>query len=104
MPDGKLSRGLSYDIMRPSSERNEGGVMPLKVSTKEYKHADLIQLSGRVDGSTAPQLEHAMKKIQNDGRYRIVVDLAETDFVASAGLRVLLSAQKEAHRFNRGDV
>ena len=78
--------------------------MPVKVSTKEYKHADLVIVAGRVDGSTAPQLEQALKKIIGGGRFRIVVDLADVDFMSSAGLRALLSALKETHKFNRGDV
>lgn len=78
--------------------------MPVKISIKEYKRVDLIAVSGRVDSSTAPQLEKALRKILDNGRYRIVVDLAETDFVSSAGLRALLSALKQARRFNRGDL
>lgn len=78
--------------------------MPIKISTKEYKRVDLIAVDGRVDSSTAPQLEKALQKITDNGRYRIVVDLSETDFVSSAGLRVLLSALKQTRRFNRGDL
>ena len=78
--------------------------MPLKVNTKEYKRADLVTVAGRVDSSTAPQLEQALKKIIKDGRFHIVVDLSDTDFMSSAGLRALLSALKEVRRFNRGDV
>ncbi|MCX7839954.1 MAG: STAS domain-containing protein [Anaerolineae bacterium] len=78
--------------------------MPIKISTKEYKRVDLVSVSGRVDSSTAPQLEKALQKIIDGGRYRIVVDLSETDFVSSAGIRVLLSALKQVRRFNRGDL
>ncbi len=78
--------------------------MALKINSKEYKRVDLIEVSGRVDSSTAPQLEQALKKVIKDGRYRIVVDLSETEFMSSAGLRALLSALKEVRRFNRGDV
>src|SRR5574341_2560781 len=78
--------------------------MALKINSKEYKRADLVEVVGRVDSSTAPQLEQALKKIIKDGRFRIVVDLGETEFMSSAGLRALLSALKEVRRFNRGDV
>lgn len=78
--------------------------MALKINTKEYKRVDLLEVVGRVDSSTAPQLEQALKKVIKDGRYRIVVDLSETEFMSSAGLRALLSALKEVRRFNRGDV
>jgi len=78
--------------------------MAAKVDTKQYKHVDLIQVAGRIDSSTAPLLEQALKKVMKDGRYHIVVDLAETEFMSSAGLRALISALKETRRFNRGDL
>jgi anti-sigma B factor antagonist len=78
--------------------------MAAKVTTKQYKRVDLVQVAGRIDSSTAPQLEQALRKIIDDGRYRIAVDLAETDFMSSAGLRVLISALKQVRRFNRGDL
>lgn len=78
--------------------------MATRIITKQYKRVDLVEIDGRIDSSTAPQLEDALRKIIKDGRYRIVVDLSETDFMSSAGLRALLSALKQVRRFNRGDV
>ena len=78
--------------------------MATKITSKQYKRVDLVEIDGRIDSSTAPQLEQALQKIIKDGRYRIVVDMAETDFMSSAGLRALLSALKQVRRFNRGDV
>ena len=78
--------------------------MATKITVKEYKRVDLVEVSGRIDSSTAPQLEQALDKIIRDGRYRIVVDLADTDFMSSAGLRALLAALKQVRRFNRGDL
>ena len=78
--------------------------MAVKITTKEYKRVDLIQVDGRIDSSTAPQLEQALNKIINEGRYRIVVDLSDTDFMSSAGLRALIAALKQVRRFNRGDL
>lgn len=78
--------------------------MATKIITKQYKRVDLVEVDGRIDSSTAPQLEDALQKIIKKGRFRIVVDMAETDFMSSAGLRALLSALKQVRRFNRGDV
>ncbi len=78
--------------------------MAVKITTKEYKRVDLIQVDGRIDSSTAPQLEQTLSKIIDEGRYRIVVDLSETDFMSSAGLRALIAALKQVRRFNRGDL
>ena len=47
---------------------------------------------GRVDTITSPELEAA---IMLDGVEELVFDLAQVDYISSAGLRVLLSAQKK---------
>lgn len=47
---------------------------------------------GRIDTITAPELETA---VVTDGLDELVFDLAQVDYVSSAGLRVLLSAQKK---------
>lgn len=78
--------------------------MATKINTKQYKRVDLIEVDGRIDSSTAPQLDQALNRIINDGRFRLVVDLSETDFMSSAGLRALLAALKQVRRFNRGDL
>ena len=56
--------------------------------------ADLqIVLSGRLDTNTAPELDTALKE-NLEGVTGLVIDLAEVQYVSSAGLRVLLAAQK----------
>ena len=52
-----------------------------------------IALEGRLDTSTAPELEQAIKG-SLDGVTELVMDFARLDYISSAGLRVLLSAQK----------
>ena len=52
-----------------------------------------ISLAGRLDTGTAPQLEEVIKQ-SVEGMTTLVIDMAELDYISSAGLRVLLSAQK----------
>lgn len=52
-----------------------------------------IALEGRLDTNTAPSLEAELKQ-SIDGVTELVFDLAELAYISSAGLRVLLSAQK----------
>lgn len=53
-----------------------------------------ILVSGRVDTTTAPELEKTI--IENiDGVTELILDLKEMPYTSSAGLRVLLKAQKE---------
>lgn len=52
-----------------------------------------IALTGRLDTTTAPQLE-AELKASLAGVKKLVLDFAALDYLSSAGLRVLLGAQK----------
>lgn len=52
-----------------------------------------LTLSGRLDTTTAPQLE-AELKASLPGVEALVLDFAALDYLSSAGLRVLLAAQK----------
>ncbi len=56
-----------------------------------------IVLTGRLDTNTAPQLE-AELKASVGGRTDLIFDFAGLDYLSSAGLRVLLAAQKVMHR------
>ena len=52
-----------------------------------------VSISGRLDTSTAPELENELKA-SYDGVKELVLDLSALEYISSAGLRVLLSAQK----------
>lgn len=52
-----------------------------------------IALEGRLDTTTAPELEKEIKA-GLDGVNELTLDFAKLDYISSAGLRVLLSAHK----------
>ena len=52
-----------------------------------------LALEGRLDTTTAPQLEAELKQSVN-GVTELALDFAGLEYLSSAGLRVLLSAQK----------
>ena len=56
-----------------------------------------IELSGRLDTATAPQLEAELKQSM-EGITALSLDFAELDYISSAGLRVLLAAQKAMNK------
>ena len=53
----------------------------------------MIELTGRLDTLTSPQLEETLKEVPEDTN-ELVLDLKELEYVSSAGLRVFLNAQK----------
>lgn len=56
-----------------------------------------ISLEGRLDTTTAPELE-AVIRDSLDNVTELILDLSALDYLSSAGLRVLLSAQKQMNR------
>ena len=52
-----------------------------------------VALEGRLDTTTAPELEAEMKQ-SLPGITELIMDFEKLDYISSAGLRVLLSAQK----------
>ena len=53
----------------------------------------VIALEGRLDTTTAPELE-AVLKDSLDGITSLIFDFEKLEYISSAGLRVLLSTQK----------
>ena len=76
----------------------------MEIKSKQLKRVDIIEIHGRVDSNSAAQLEEALKAITAEKRFRIVVDMQNLEYISSRGLRALITALKEARRWNRGDV
>ena len=56
----------------------------------------VIALVGRLDTNTSPELERFAEDLHGRGVVNIVVDMADCEFVSSAGLRVIVAMQKRA--------
>ena len=54
-----------------------------------------VALSGRLDSSTAPDLEKQLDLTDTD---KLVFDLAGLEYISSAGLRILLASMKAMDR------
>ncbi len=63
------------------------------------KNGEILELciGGRLDTTTSPELEATIKE-NIDGISSLMLDFAELTYVSSAGLRVLLSAQKTMNK------
>jgi anti-anti-sigma factor len=63
----------------------------------------LVEIQGAIDAYTARDLDKTLSALIAQGQNRLIVDLAQLDYISSAGLRVLLHAQQSA-RAGGGDV
>jgi anti-sigma B factor antagonist len=64
----------------------------MEIKSEAMKRCEVVTISGRVDSATAPELEKALLGLIESGQKNIVVNLHETDFISSAGLKALLAA------------
>lgn len=76
----------------------------MNVDRTELKRCVLLTLHGRIDSATAPDLQNVINEITEEGNFKLVLDMDDVEFISSAGLWVLVNAQKKCKRFNRGEV
>ena len=69
----------------------------MTIEIKRNAEETIIKLAGRLDTTTAPALD---KTINEDiaGTKNLVLDVKELEYISSAGLRVLLGAQKKMQK------
>ena len=65
----------------------------LNINKTMENQSAVVSLEGRLDTVTAPELEKALQEIMPE-LTELTLDFAALDYISSAGLRVLLSAQK----------
>jgi len=65
----------------------------MEINKKLEDNICTIALGGRLDTTTAPELENELKN-SLEGIEGLQFDLTNLDYISSAGLRVLLFAQK----------
>lgn len=56
-----------------------------------------MKLGGRLDTTTAPELEKAFEENMEVSK-DLILDMKELEYISSAGLRVLLAAQKKMNQ------
>lgn len=66
--------------------------------TKEKNAEKLsLKIEGRIDTKSAPELGQVISS-ELDGIKNLVFDLEQTSYISSAGLRILLIAQKQMNK------
>jgi anti-sigma B factor antagonist len=64
----------------------------MEIKTEAMKRCEVVTVSGRIDSATAPDLEKVLLGLIEAGQRNIVVNLCDTEFISSAGLKALLTA------------
>ena len=69
----------------------------MTIEIKKNGNTAVIGAAGRLDTITAPALDKTIGE-ETEGIVNLVLDLKELEYISSAGLRVLLSAQKKMQK------
>jgi anti-sigma B factor antagonist len=71
---------------------------------QRFNRVDLLKIIGRLDAASAPTFRKEIETLFEEGRYRIVVDCSDLEYVSSPGLRVLIEARKRAREWKLIDM
>ena len=66
----------------------------MNIKVTENEKECILAIEGRVDTMTAPQLEEAVAD-HADSCDKMILDLSDTEYISSAGLRVILVAHRK---------
>jgi anti-sigma B factor antagonist len=69
----------------------------MTINAEKNNEKAVLKIEGRLDTTTAPSLEKVINELPADVT-NLILDMKELVYVSSAGLRVLLSAQKKMNK------
>ena len=69
----------------------------MTIEIKKNAEATIIEVTGRLDTLTASSLDKAINEDIGEVKH-LVLDLKNLEYISSAGLRVLLGAQKKMQK------
>lgn len=69
--------------------------MALEILSKEVNDVVVVDLVGNLDTNTAPDAESNINLHLESGVKKIVINLEQTKYVSSAGLRIFLATAKK---------
>ena len=67
----------------------------MELSNRKEGSALVVSVKGRMDAVTSPVFEKSLESLMGDGESVFVIDLANLDYISSAGLRSILALAKK---------
>lgn len=73
------------------------------ISRVNNDECSILYLNGFLDAHTAPELENEIEKLIQEGRFKIVVNFHDLNYISSAGLGVFMGFIEDIRK-NGGDI
>ena len=75
----------------------------MNISSREVGDAIVVMVEGNLDTNTSPDAQNYLDQLVNSGTQKILISFESTNYVSSAGLRVVLATAKLLNK-NGGDL
>ena len=67
----------------------------MEATVEEKGDVVVIRVKGRLDAASSPQLEKKINSIIDTGHFKLLLNMADVDYLSSAGMRLMLSVSKK---------
>jgi anti-sigma B factor antagonist len=94
---------LCYHICLPTLTPIDDEEEAVKISERDDEGVTIFTLEGRIDTQGAPDLDEALQAAVTQGKSWMVLDMAGTSYICSAGLRTLADVLTK-NRAQDGDL
>ncbi|NOX33055.1 MAG: STAS domain-containing protein [Deltaproteobacteria bacterium] len=71
--------------------------MNITITIEKQAKSSIVHVSGKIDATTADELENAMVELLEEQEKNIILDMEGTNYISSAGLRVLIVIAKQMY-------
>jgi len=79
------------------------GIQVSTTTAGSRNQVSVIKVGGYIDTTTSSEVERALNSLLKQGRYNIIIDLSNVDYISSAGWGIFISEIKTI-RENNGDL
>lgn len=76
----------------------------MELVVTEHNHCDLVEVTGRIDSNTSPQIKEVLNALMNDNHYNIIIDFKNVTYLSSSGILAFVSTQRKLKRQNKGEI
>lgn len=76
----------------------------MDLTVSHYCHYALIEISGRIDSYTTPEIKSALSALMTDDHYNIIVDFQNVSFISSSGILTFVNIQRRLKQRNTGEI